>query len=256
MSNWNSDQYLKFEQERTQPSIDLIARIGLPAPLKILDVGCGPGNSTAALKRRFSESYVLGIDSSSEMIRAAKAHYCEMDFVLCDAANELTGLDHDFDLVFSNACIQWVPNHEKLLSDMASLLRPGGMLAVQTPMNYKEPIHIIIEQLVSSARWKEKIPDKRIFHNLLPEQYYDLLSSFFREFSIWETTYYHSLHSHDGIIEWYKGSGLRPYINALSEADGARFIIQVKEALLQAYPKQTNGDIIFRFPRFFFTAQK
>lgn len=256
MSNWNSDQYLKFERERTQPSIDLIAHIGFPPPLRILDVGCGPGNSTAALKQRFPKSYVLGIDNSSEMIRAAKAHYSDMNFALCDAASELTQLDHNFDLVFSNACIQWVPNHEKLLSDMASLLRPGGMVAVQTPMNYKEPIHIIIEELVSSAQWKEKIPVKRIFHNLLPEQYYDLLVSLFSEFSIWETTYYHSLHSHDDIIEWYKGTGLRPYISALSEVDGARFIGQVKEMLIQAYPVRENGDVIFRFPRFFFTAQK
>lgn len=162
MSNWNSNQYLKFERERTQPSIDLIARVTLPSPLKILDVGCGPGNSTAALKLRFPESYVLGIDSSPEMIRAAKARYSDIDFSLCDAASELMRLDHDFDLVFSNACIQWVPNHEKLLSDMASLLYPGGMVAVQTPMNYEEPIHIIIEELVSSAQWREKIPVKRI----------------------------------------------------------------------------------------------
>lgn len=256
MSNWNSSQYLKFERERTQPSLDLISRIGLHAPRKILDVGCGPGNSTAALKERFPESHVLGIDSSSEMIRAAKAHYSDIDFALCDAANELQQLDHDFDLVFSNACIQWVPNHEKLLSDMASLLRTGGILAVQTPMNDKEPIHRIIEELISSAHWKEKIPVKRIFYNLLPEQYYDLLSSLFTEFSIWETTYYHALHSHDDIIEWYKGTGLRPYLGALSEEDGNRFTAQVKEALLQAYPLQKNGDVIFRFPRFFFTAQK
>mgnify|MGYP003623615127 CR=1 FL=1 len=188
MSDWNSSLYLKFERERTQPSVDLIARISLPAPLKILDVGCGPGNSTAALKQRFPEAYVLGIDSSLEMIRAAKAHYTDMDFALCDAATELLQLDRDFDIVFSNACIQWVPNHEKLLSDMASLLRPGGMLAVQTPMNYQEPIHIIIEALVESEQWKKKIPVKRIFHNLLPEQYYDLLTSLFSGFSIWETT--------------------------------------------------------------------
>lgn len=223
MSDWNSSQYLKFERERTQPSIDLIARIGLNAPLKILDVGCGPGNSTAALKQRFPDAFVLGIDSSPEMIRAAKAHYTDMEFALCDAASELPQLDRDFDVVFSNACIQWVPNHEKLLSDLATLLRPGGILAVQTPMNYKEPIHLIIEELVESGQWKDRIPVKRIFHNLLPGQYYDLLTSLFSEFSIWKTTYYHSLRSHDDIIEWYKGTGLRPYIGALSETDGALF---------------------------------
>lgn len=256
MHSWNSSQYLKFEQERTQPSIDLIARVPLHAPSKILDVGCGPGNSSAALKKHFPESHVLGIDNSPQMIKAAKAHYTDMDFAICDAANELPNLDHDFDLVFSNACIQWVPNHEKLLTQLSELLRPDGILAVQTPMNYKEPIHIIIEQLASSDEWKDKIPNKRIFYNLLPEQYYDLLSSLFGVFSIWETVYYHSLRSHDDIIEWYKGTGLRPYINALSEDDGIRFVAQVKEALLQAYPVQKNGDVIFRFPRFFFTAQK
>ena len=128
MSSWDAAQYLKFGAQRTQPSRDLAARIPLEQPRKIIDIGCGPGNSTEVLRQRFPQADILGVDSSPEMIRAAAQAHPEMRFQLCDAGTELGTLDRDFDVVFSNACIQWIPNHPKLLREMMQLLRPGGIL--------------------------------------------------------------------------------------------------------------------------------
>jgi len=255
MAIWDSAQYLKFEQERTQPAIDLAARAACDAPANVLDLGCGPGNSSRVLAERFPGARILGIDSSPEMIAAARANHPDLKFALCDAARDLPSFGHGvFDVVFSNACIQWIPNHPDLLRDMLSLLRPGGVLAVQTPMNYEEPIHRIIAELVDGEKWAGAFANPRIFHNLLPGQYFDLLSELAAAFALWQTTYYHVLGSHADIMEWYRGTGLRPYLSALPKEERAAFEADVRDRVVQAYPKQKDGRIIFRFPRFFFTA--
>jgi len=256
MADWNSLQYLKFRNERTQPSIDLVNRIPMENPLKIIDIGCGPGNSTDVLARRFPDAYILGIDNSSNMIETAKSNYPNLHFMLCDATQDLPSLDRDFDIVFSNACIQWVPNHHALLKNLMGLLRPGGVLAVQTPMNYQEPIHLIIQEVSANEKWSSRFARRRIFYNLTPNEYYDLLSGISSDFSIWQSTYYHKMKTHNDIIEWYRSTGLRPYLAVLSPEDKAEFEKDIYNKLTAAYPKQKNGEIIFRFPRFFFTAVK
>ena len=158
MSSWDAAQYLKFGAQRTQPSRDLAARIPLEQPRKIIDIGCGPGNSTEVLRQRFPQADILGVDSSPEMIRAAAQAHPEMRFQLCDAGTELGTLDRDFDVVFSNACIQWIPNHPKLLREMMQLLRPGGILARSTRKN---------PSTRSSRHWRQGKSGKRIFRRLV-----------------------------------------------------------------------------------------
>ena len=136
------------------------------------------------------------------------------------------------------------------------LLKLGGVLAVQTPMNYQEPIHQIIKQISTNHKWSSKFQNPRICYNLTPSQYYDLLSDIASDFCIWGTTYFHKMKSHSDIMEWYRATGLRPYLNALSETDKTDFEKDIYKELINAYPKQKNGEIIFRFPRFFFTATK
>lgn len=255
MVQWDSGQYLKFERERTQPAVDLAARLDGSPVAHVLDVGCGPGNSTRVLRERFPDARILGVDSSPEMIAAARTNLPEGEFALCDAGKELPPLGVGrFDVVFSNACIQWIPDHRRLVRDMLSLLRPGGMLAVQTPMQQTEPIHHIIDELVASARWRDCFAAPRLFHNLSPSDYFDLLAETAADFTLWQTTYHHVLASHADIMEWYRATGLRPYLAALSEADRAVFEADVLARVEQAYPRQQDGRIIFRFPRFFFTA--
>lgn len=254
--SWDSAQYLKFKRERTQPSIDLIGRIALSDPETILDVGCGPGNSTEQLKRRYPNAAVYGVDNSEEMLFAAREKYPDIRFGSCDASRELGKLGETYDIVFSNACIQWIPDHPKLLRELMCLLKKGGVLAVQVPMNYDEPIHRIIEETIRTEKWREKIGEPRIFHTLSLEAYYDLLSGLTPEFSMWETVYFHRMRSHADIMEWYGGTGLRPYLDRLSPEEGEAFRADIFRAVERAYPKRANGEIIFRFPRLFFTAVK
>lgn len=256
MSDWSSAQYLKFKAQRTQPAIDLAARIALEEPEEIIDIGCGPGNSTAVLRNRFSKAHIVGCDSSPDMIAAAKSAYPDLDFMLAEVPSGLNGPEGRFDVVFSNACIQWIPRHDELLPALMRLLKKDGVLAVQIPMNYDEPIHRIIGELAESGEWREKLGCPRVFHTLSQSEYFDLLGEISSDFEIWQTTYCHRMPSHDSIMEWYKGTGLRPYIDALGETDAQDFLCEVKERVRQEYPIQKNGEIIFRFPRFFFLARK
>lgn len=256
MHKWDADQYLKFKQERTQPAVDLISRLVQEAPATVLDVGCGPGNSTQALSVRFPQADILGIDSSEAMITAAKAALPDLSFTLCDASTGLPALGRTFDLVFSNACLQWIPDHPALLRALFDILTPGGCLAVQIPINYEQPIHKIIASVAASEKWDAKLPNKREFYTLRPENYYDLLSGLTDDFHIWSTIYFHRMRSHQDIIEWYRGTGLKPYLSALSAEDGKAFEADIYAEVVKAYTPQQNGEIIFRFPRLFFTAKK
>lgn len=256
MMDWDAALYSRFERERTLPARDLCRAIPLESPARILDVGCGIGNSTAVLKERWPGAQITGADLSESMLAAARSRLPDVEFIRFDASKEFPTLAADYDLVFSNACIQWVPDHPALLRSMMSVLRPGGMLAVQTPMNDDEPIHRIILELARSVRWREHFPDPHVFHNLTQERHFDELSCISRDFSLWQTTYCHRMPSHLHILDWYRSTGLRPYLSRLGPEDAAAFEAEVLKKLTKTYPVQRNGEIIFRFPRFFFTAEK
>ena len=254
--NWNAEQYLQFERERTQPAIDLANRIPAREPQRVLDIGCGPGNSTRVLAERFPGARVMGVDSSPDMIGAAREKHPALRFEPCDASTELGGLGMRFDVIFSNACIQWIPNHPALLEQMMALLNPGGVLAVQTPMNEREPIHQIIQECVAEPHWKEFFPHPRVFYNLKPEEYAGLLAQWTEDYTLWETAYIHRLPSHRAILNWYRGTGLRPYLQVLPAREAEQLELEILAQLEERYPKQKNGEILFRFPRFFFMAGK
>lgn len=256
MTQWDSTLYLKYEQERTQPSRDLAARLPAKGVGRILDVGCGPGNSTHVLRRRYPGAYILGIDGSENMIGQARRSYPQENWQVCSAPEGFRRLSHDFDVVFSNACIQWIPRHPVLIPAMLELLRPGGILAVQVPMNFQEPVHQIIDAVVHSGKWSRLLPQKRIFHTLTPEEYDILLSGISPDFSIWQTIYYHRMDSIEDILDWYRGTGLRPYLGQLDADKKEEFEEDIRSLLRKEYPAQKNGKIIYRFPRFFFTAVK
>lgn len=256
MSDWDAAQYLKFGSQRTQPAVDLAARIPLTAPADVLDVGCGPGNSTAVLAARYPEARIMGIDSSPRMIEEATLHYPEMAFRLCDAGRELPSLGRKFDVVFSNACLQWIPDHPSLLAALLDRLKTGGVLAVQVPMNHEEPVHRIIEEVTSREKWRPLLPEKRIFYQLRPEEYFDWLARLSPAFEIWQTVYFHRMNTHRDILEWYRGTGLRPYLALLTQDQQEELEQDILQELTAAYPYQANGEILFRFPRFFFIASR
>ncbi|MCM1286141.1 MAG: methyltransferase domain-containing protein [Acetobacter sp.] len=256
MSDWNSVQYLKFKNERTQPSADLVKRIDIKKPKRIIDIGCGPGNSTYELRKRFPDAYVLGVDFSPNMIEKAENDYKNIDFMLFDAQRNFDKLVGNFDIVFSNACIQWIPNHKMLLSNMMSILNKNGVMAVQIPYQYEQPMHKIVKEVAASEEWNGLFSSERVFNILEENEYFDLLSDISSDFSIWKTIYFHRMPSQRSIIEWYRSTGLKPYLEVLDDDKKERFENAVFEKVKKAYPVQKNSEVIFKFPRLFFTAVK
>lgn len=254
MSDWNSNQYMKFADERLQPSKDLISRLDGCKPENILDLGCGTGISTYALKERFRTADITGADASDNMLEKARKSYPDINFRKCILPQQLDEISGKYDLIFSNACIHWIPEQEKLIEAVIEKLNHGGTLAVQLPYIQEAPFYRILYRLIDK-KW-HKLSSIRNFYNLLPEQYFDLLSTYNVDFRIWETVYYHTVSSYSGIIEWYKGSGLRPYLEALDNDEREAFTADILNEIEKTYPVQKNSQVILKMPRIFFTALK
>lgn len=255
ISQWDSEQYLKFKKQRTQPAIDLVKRITIEQPGKILDIGCGPGNSTFVLKKEFPQAYLLGVDNSENMMKAAKESYPDIDFRICDVTTELDELD-TYDVIFSNACLQWIPNHAKLIPMLFHKLNQNGVLAVQIPMNDQEPLFRIMDEILSEPKWDFSSMNIETNKILLPEEYFDILSSCTDHFDLWETVYYHNMPSVEAMVEWVKGTRLRPYLQALDQIKAESLIKEITMRTAKVCHKQKNGEIIFKFRRLFFVASK
>lgn len=256
MSDWKPELYLKFDKQRTQPSIDLTARIDLAAPKRIIDIGCGPGNSTAVLKNRWPNANITGLDSSPAMIAQAGQTNQDITWVCADASNDLSALGR-FDIVFSNAAIQWMPDHDALLPNLFSLLEGGGVLAVQVPNTTHMPIHIALQALVKSGKWHDKLGHITTHATCAAPTYYDILSKLTPDIDLWETHYHHVMDSHNALVQWYTSTGLRPYLDALeSDGDKAAFLADFEDTLINAYPAQSDGKVLFPFVRIFFIARK
>lgn len=255
MAEWSSAQYLKFKSQRTQPAIDLAERIRRFEPKTVLDLGCGPGNSTRVLKNIFPTAHILGIDSSENMLKTARESNPDMEFACFDGA-EIDKIGRSFDVVFSNACLQWIPHHETLLAKIFSVLNKGGVLAVQIPMNGGSPFFKSIDSIVSQPKWGfDKVAiDKNSI--LSPEEYHGILCGLTDSFDIWETVYYHCMPDCNAIVEWVKGTRLLPYLNALDKGGKKAFLDEVLKSAESIFQVQKNGEVIFKFKRLFFTAEK
>ena len=255
MPEWNSEQYLKFINQRTQPAIDLVQRIEIKNPQKVLDIGCGPGNSTKVLKNVFPKAHILGIDSSEDMIKKARETYPDIEFKFMDITDESQNLEN-IDIIFSNACLQWIPNHREFIPKIFSKLSKGGVLAVQIPLNSQEKLFKIMRETVNEDKWNFSSMSVEPNTTLKREEYFDILSSLTDNFNIWETVYYHNMPSINAMVEWIKGTRLRPYLNALNSIDAKKLIDEISEKASRVYAKQENGEIIFKFRRFFFIATR
>lgn len=256
MCEWDANQYCKFEKDRTQPSIDLVNSIISNNAKLIIDIGCGTGNSTMVLKNRYKDARIIGLDFSDSMLLKAKKNYPNLEFKKFDASKELDSLKEKYDIVFSNACIQWIPDHKTLIPKLFNLLSDNGSLAIQIPQFNKHPMHRVIKTVVELDKWNKKFLKPKELYALPENEYYDIFSSITKKFRIWETVFFHSLPSHQSIVEWYKGAGLRPYLEQLSDEDKIMFETDILNEVKKVYPIQPNGEIIFKFPRLFMLAWK
>ncbi|HLY34730.1 MAG TPA: methyltransferase domain-containing protein, partial [Jatrophihabitantaceae bacterium] len=218
---------------------------------RVVDVGCGPGELTAALSTRWPGAIVQGIDSSPEMIERAVRHTTErLSFRVADAAS--WSIPADTDVVVSNATLQWVPDHRAVLDGWAQSLPSGGWIAVQVPGNFQSPSHALMRELTMSPRWSHQLDGVLRHHDSVaePERYADLLLQRGLEVDVWETTYVHVLHGVDPVLEWVRGTGLRPVLAALGAADAAEFEREYASSLRRAYPATARGTL-FPFRRIF-----
>jgi trans-aconitate 2-methyltransferase len=259
MPTWDAKQYLRFNDQRTRPCRELAARIAIDAPERVIDLGCGPGNSTAVLAERWPDSGLTGLDSSPEMIGAARIEYPQRTWCVGDIATWVDQDDQTYDIVFSNAALQWVDNHPQLFPKLLARIAKGGALAIQMPANFEAPAHSIMRELAASPAWRDHFPAGGIrewhVHDLAT--YYDVLAPVAAAVDFWQTEYQHIMADAAGIVEWYKGTGLRPFLDALADdQQRADFTAQYLEHIQRAYPVRKDGRVIFPFRRMFLIAYR
>jgi trans-aconitate 2-methyltransferase len=253
MQDWSARQYLKFEDERTRAARDLLARVPLQQPRRVVDLGCGPGNSTALLVERFPGAEVVGLDSSADMLRSARTRLPNCGFVAADIVGWAP--DERTDLIFANAVFQWVPDHPHVLRRLLQALPAGGVLAVQMPDNAREPANAAQREVAVSGPWAADlaVAEPRDAP-LAAEAYYDLLTPVSQRIDIWRCIYHHALASPQAIVEWFKGSSLQPYLALLGPGDREQFLTAYTERIAAAYKTRADGKVLLPFPRLFMVA--
>jgi trans-aconitate 2-methyltransferase len=254
---WDAGQYLKYAEERSRPFFDLLARVRKDEAHCIADLGCGPGHLTQILMERWPAAGVVGVDNSPEMLEQAKPLSMpgRLEFVQADMAS--WSPEKPLDLIVSNAAIQWVGNHEVLLGRLAGMLAAGGTLAVQMPVLLDNPAHLAIEQTQSDARWRDMLQGVGLHQkSVLPLAWYvERLHDLGFAVDAWQTTYIHVLTGDDPVLDWYKGTALRPLLNRLRPPFKGEFLHELGDRLKEAYPARA-GVTLLPFPRLFFVAKE
>ncbi|KAJ3549128.1 hypothetical protein NM208_g647 [Fusarium decemcellulare] len=257
---WSANQYSKFLNERTRPAVELLRRVPLAEPKRVIDLGCGPGNSTAVLADRYPNANLSGIDSSPDMIQKAKTTLPDVPFDVADLTTFKA--DGPVDLLFSNAVFQWLPGDSRIqiLSRLIEQLSAGGSLAFQVPFNLSEPSHESMREtaFTPNTPWVETFKRTNPVRDEFPSpvELYDGMKPLCSELDIWKTTYYHVLENHEAIVEWVKGTGLRPFIDPLSDSVREEFLQSYLAKLRDAYPIQHDGKVLLPYPRLFVVATK
>lgn len=255
--SWSAKQYTAFEDERTRPVRDLLAAVPMAQVRTVIDLGCGPGNSTEVLGARWPGAAVTGLDSSADMLAAARKRLPTVRFEEADiAAWDGQG---PYDVILANAVLQWLPDHGALLPRLAGRLTRGGSLAVQMPDNLEEPAHVLMRELAADGPWRDKLAAASGHRARMgsPAWYYGVLRPHCTRVDVWRTTYHHVLaDGADGIVEWFKGSGLRPFLAPLTEAEQAEYLGRYRDRVAAAYPAQADGSVLLPFPRLFLVATR
>lgn len=269
--SWSAERYVAFEDERTRPARDLLAAIPRAQVAVAIDLGCGPGNSTELIAARFPEARITGIDSSADMVAAARARLPAARFEIADvrawalraravraSADDAGAGSQAANLVFANAVLQWVPGHAELFPALASRLCPGGWLAVQVPDNLDEPAQKLMREIADDGPWRQKLANADGSRVRIESAawYYRLLRDSCSRVDVWRTTYHHPLAGPDAIVEWFKGTGLLPFLAPLDSVERADYLVRYTRAIERAYPTSSDGTVLLPFPRLFIVANR
>ena len=260
-TSWSPDQYLKFSDHRLRPALELLDRVSVANPQHIYDLGCGVGNVTQVIQARWPSARVTGVDSSQEMLDKAARE---------QGATNVTWLEADIkdwqptaaaDLIFSNAALHWLADHQNLLPNLANLLSKGGCLAIQMPLSWDASSHRLMRETLASPAIPGAVATElksALAHNRVHEAsyYYDLLSGCSAHLDIWQTEYLQLLSGADPVFEWVKATGLRPVLTGLDERQRNVFVDRYKKSLRDAYPVRADGKTLYPFRRLFIVASR
>lgn len=254
--SWSAAQYVKFEDERTRPVRDLLAAVPTANAARVVDLGCGPGNSTEVLLERYPGAFVCGVDSSVDMLDQARRRLPTVAFEQADIQSWRP--QGTWDVILANAVLQWLPDHASLLPRLVDLLTGGGSLAIQMPDNLREPSHVLLRAIGRSGPWAAKLASATEARTDLgtASWYYGLLRPVCSRVDVWRTVYHHPLAGAAAIVEWFKGSALRPFLAPLADDEQEAFLLRYRAALAEAYPVQTDGTALLAFPRLFIVATR
>lgn len=257
--SWDNAEYEHFIAYRNEPIMDLIARIksfGNAKDIKrILDLGCGGGNSTKCLEDNFTNAQILGLDNDDSMLQKAKERQLKNVIFKKHDINEGLGSFGNFDMIFANASIQWIYNQKRLFSEMFSALNNGGILAIQIPNDETSPFYAALREVLAYPKWQGKFNKPRSFYSLKIDEYYEILAAKTNEIYLWECHYLHILEGLEMITQWYKGSGLRAYLAQLESKLKEAFLDDLRAILPAYFTTQNNGKVLFRIPRILMLAR-
>lgn len=251
---WSPAQYLKFEDERTRSARDLLAQVPHQAPRKVVDVGCGPGNSTELLVERWPHAEVMGFDTSESMLAEARKRLPKARFEQADASAWLPSPGTE--VVFANAVYQWIPGHLQQFARIVERLDQGGVLAVQMPDNLMEPLHVLMREVAARPQFLKKLAGAP--RGPLPKvsAYYDALIPYARRVDVWHIVYNHVMSGPSAIVDWIGGTGLTPFLQRLEPPEQREFLAAYTAEIEKAYPRAADGKILMAFPRLFIIAER
>ncbi len=250
---WDPNSYLRFEEYRSRPTAELVGRIHLESPSEIYDLGCGPGNSTNLLRQKWPDAKITGVDNSSNMLAKAKELEITARWQLEDISSWTPKTKPD--VIFSNATLQWLNDHDELFLRLLGFLKPGGVLAVQMPNNFMSPSHTIIRQVVEDGPWSGRLTQLRNFNPVArPEDYFKMMTHSTDQIDIWETEYMQVLNGKDAVFLWLSATALLPFVSELQANERKDFLEQCKVKLGAVYQPRDNNVTLFPFRRLFIVA--
>src|SRR6185437_12197995 len=256
MPDWDPKLYLKFSDQRARPASDLIAQIRLDKPMRLIDLGCGTGNSTEQLHARWPKAQIAGLDSSAAMLARAQQNHAEWKWIECSIENWLS--ENCYDLVFSNAALHWVPDHSLLFPRLLESVAPGGALAVQMPYNFHSPAHLAMKKVAADPRWSGTLEGaSERAHVEAMSFYYDALRKTATAVNIWETVYLQTMDGPRAVLDWVRGTAMRGYLERLPD-DELRNVFEEMclREFAKSYVADDQGKVLFPYRRMFIIAYR